>query len=201
MCQGFRALRSPKAIRWRSGRQSALSSHAETVGRRDQRAVCCAPRTARCPVPLSTTPVPLRKPRARHERHSFATSQKRRLPSVARRRALRSVCVSLCAPLRLRSTFPARRPQTEALWPVLLMLLQMKQPQSSSTAGRILKCPQIRCFHDRPLFGIMAAFRSTCVWLFAFFLLSRHGWFMRNQPHPSRRSCPSVFVRGCCGWR
>ena len=36
--------------------------------RRDQRAVCFAPRAARRPVPLSTTPVPLRKPRARHER-------------------------------------------------------------------------------------------------------------------------------------
>jgi hypothetical protein len=36
------------------------------------------------------------------------------LPSVARRRALRSGCVSLRASLRLRSTFPARRPQTEA---------------------------------------------------------------------------------------
>jgi hypothetical protein len=36
--------------------------------RRDQRAVCFTPRAARRPIPLSTTPVPLRKSRARHER-------------------------------------------------------------------------------------------------------------------------------------
>jgi hypothetical protein len=35
--------------------------------RRDQRAVCFASRAARRPVPLSTTPVPLLKSRARHE--------------------------------------------------------------------------------------------------------------------------------------
>jgi len=35
--------------------------------RRDQRAVCFASRAIRRPVPLSTTPAPLRKPRARHE--------------------------------------------------------------------------------------------------------------------------------------
>ena len=42
-------------------------SKTEPFNRRDQRAVCCAPRAARRPVPLSTTPAPLRKPRARHE--------------------------------------------------------------------------------------------------------------------------------------
>ena len=35
--------------------------------RRDQRAICFAARAARRPVPLSTTPAPLLKPRARHE--------------------------------------------------------------------------------------------------------------------------------------
>ncbi len=38
------------------------------IVRRDERAVCCASRAARRPVPLSTTPAPLHKPRARHER-------------------------------------------------------------------------------------------------------------------------------------
>ena len=36
------------------------------------------------------------------------------LPSAAQRRALRSGCNSLDASLRHRSTFPARRPQTNA---------------------------------------------------------------------------------------
>ena len=40
--------------------------------------------------------------------------KQRRLPSASRRRALRSGWDSLCAPLPLCSTFPARRPQTEA---------------------------------------------------------------------------------------
>ena len=35
--------------------------------RSDQRAVCFAARAARRPIPLSTTPAPLLKPRARHE--------------------------------------------------------------------------------------------------------------------------------------
>ena len=43
-----------------------------------------------------------------------AGPQERRLPSAARRRALRFSFVPLNAPLRLRSTCPARRPQTEA---------------------------------------------------------------------------------------
>jgi hypothetical protein len=64
------------------------------------------------PVSLSTTPVPLRKPRARHERHLQWAARRGELPSAARRRR--------CAPtpfqpsLRLRSTVSARRPQTEA---------------------------------------------------------------------------------------
>jgi hypothetical protein len=79
---------------------------------RDQRAVCCAPRAARRPVSLSTTPVPLRKPRARHERASAKCRISGGLPSAARQRR--------CAPtpfppsLRLRSTVSARRPQTKA---------------------------------------------------------------------------------------
>ena len=44
------------------------------------------------PFPLSTTPVPLRKPRARHELKPFV-NRSGALPSAARRRALRSGCV------------------------------------------------------------------------------------------------------------
>ena len=66
------------------------------------------------PVPLSTTPAPLRKPRARHElawcRAAGAAGFRLR-PGGG---TLRSGCVSLGVSLRLRSTFPARRPQTEA---------------------------------------------------------------------------------------
>ncbi len=66
------------------------------------------------PVPLSTTPVPLLKPRARHELAWCKGRRSGGLPSVARQRALRSGSVSLCASLRLCSTVPAHRPQTEA---------------------------------------------------------------------------------------
>jgi hypothetical protein len=66
------------------------------------------------PVPLSTTPVPLRKSRARHELAWCIGRKSGGLPSAARRRALRSGRDSLNASLRLRSTLPARRPQTEA---------------------------------------------------------------------------------------
>ena len=41
----------------------------ERYVRRDQRALRSASRAAGRPYPLSTTPVPLRKARARHERH------------------------------------------------------------------------------------------------------------------------------------
>jgi len=61
--------------------------------RRDQRAFSSLHGLPVGPVPLSTTPVPLRKPRARHER-AFAGRRKRGgLPSAARRRDV---------PLRLR---------------------------------------------------------------------------------------------------
>lgn len=58
--------------------------------RRDQRAVCCASRAGRRPVSPSPPPVPLRKPRARHKRASAKCRMSGGLPSVARRRALRS---------------------------------------------------------------------------------------------------------------
>lgn len=49
-------------------RSETRSIELDFIVRRDQRAVCFAPRAARRPVPLSTTPpVPLRPPRARHE--------------------------------------------------------------------------------------------------------------------------------------
>ena len=68
--------------------------------RRDQRPVLL--RFTGCwfvPVPLSTAPIPLRKPRARHERASAMCRKSGGLPSAARRRALRSGCVLLCAPV------------------------------------------------------------------------------------------------------
>ena len=58
------------------------------------------------PVPLSTTPVPLRKARARHERASAMGRKSGGLPSAARRRALRSGCDSLNASLRPPLHFP-----------------------------------------------------------------------------------------------
>jgi hypothetical protein len=60
----------------------------------------CAARVAGRPVPLSTAPVPLRKPCARHRRASAICRKGDELPSSARRRALRSGCDPLCAPLR-----------------------------------------------------------------------------------------------------
>ncbi len=82
--------------------------------RRDQRAVCIAARAARRPYPLSTTPAPLLKPRARHELALY------RAAKVARFRL--RLGGGRCAPaairytrlFALRSTFPARRRQTEA---------------------------------------------------------------------------------------
>jgi len=58
------------------------------------------------PVPLSTTPAPLLKPRPRHERASATSHKSGGLPSAARRRALRSGCDSLGASLRLPLHFP-----------------------------------------------------------------------------------------------
>ncbi len=119
MCQGFRALRSPKAIGWRSGRQSALSLNTGVRCRRDQRAVCFAARAARRPVPLSTTPAPLHKPCARHERN-FPHATRKRDTSVG----------GLASSLRLRGFThfvpPAspsalgRQTPTEALWQNLI---------------------------------------------------------------------------------
>ena len=67
---------------------------------------------SRRPVSLSTTPVPLRKTRARHERQLDWPHQ-RRASVCGSAAALRSGCVP-AALSALRSTFPARRPQTEA---------------------------------------------------------------------------------------
>ncbi len=82
--------------------------------RRDQRAVCFAPLADRRPCP----PLDDARSASQTARSSRACMvQGRRsggLPSAARRRALRSGCDSLNSPVRLRSTFPARRPQTEA---------------------------------------------------------------------------------------
>jgi len=61
---------------------------------RDQRAVCFASGLPVGPVSLSTTPVPLRKPRARHERHLQWAARRGGLPSAARRRG--------CAPASFR---------------------------------------------------------------------------------------------------
>jgi hypothetical protein len=58
------------------------------------------------PVSPSTTPVPLRKPRARHERASAMCRRSGGLPSAARRRALRFGCVPLDASLRSPLHFP-----------------------------------------------------------------------------------------------
>jgi hypothetical protein len=63
------------------------------------------------PFPRSTMPVPLHKARARHERQWIGRISGG-LPSVARRR--RCAPTSFPPSLRLRCTFPARRPQTEA---------------------------------------------------------------------------------------
>ena len=111
---------------------------ADSSVRRDQRAVCFAPRAARCPVPLSTTPVPLRKPRARHERASAMCRRSCGLPSAARRRALRSGSVPLGAPLRLLSTFPlaARRPKPSQMGQERLIFRSAFRPREDETGVR-----------------------------------------------------------------
>jgi hypothetical protein len=65
--------------------------------------------------PLSTAPVPLRKPRARHE-WAFAGMPQTRQASVCGSTAGRSAPAAIRFALLsvLRSTCPARRPQTEA---------------------------------------------------------------------------------------
>ena len=74
--------------------------------RRDQRAVCCVPRAARRPVALRRRPFHYANPRARHERAFAACRRCGRLPSAAWRRALRSGCDMLTAPLRSPLHFP-----------------------------------------------------------------------------------------------
>ena len=58
------------------------------------------------PFSLSTTPVPLHKPRARHERQSRVGPQRRRASVCGSAAALRSGCDLLCAPLRPPLHFP-----------------------------------------------------------------------------------------------
>jgi hypothetical protein len=65
------------------------------------------------PVTPTTTPVSLRKSRARHDLN-VPGPQKRRASVCGRRAALHSGSVPLNAPLRSPLHFPARRPQTEA---------------------------------------------------------------------------------------
>jgi hypothetical protein len=60
------------------------------------------------------------------------------LPSAARRRALRSGCDSLNAPLRLRSTFPARRPQTEADLPRQHPIVGQTAPDIMATVRALM---------------------------------------------------------------
>ena len=108
-------------------RRETRSIELDFLIHRDQRAVCCAP--PGCPSPR----IPLDDARSTTQIHALVTSgngvghNSGGLPSAARRRALRSGCVSLCASLRLRSTFPARRPQTEA--------------RKSAYAGKVLNSP------------------------------------------------------------
>jgi len=100
--RGYRLRAKPQSFHFRP-----------TEPRRDQRAVCLASRAARRPVPLSTTPVPLRKPRARHEfawRRAADAAGFRLRPGGG---TLRSGCDSLCAALRSPLHFPRspiRRP-------------------------------------------------------------------------------------------
>ena len=66
------------------------------------------------PFSLSTTPVPIRKPRARHERQSRVGRKSGGLPSAARQRRCAPAAICYALLFALRSTFPARQPQTEA---------------------------------------------------------------------------------------
>src|SRR5207253_5288989 len=83
----------------------SCSTGVESLHRRDHRADCYAPRAAGRPFSLSTTPVPLRKPRARHELQSRVSRKSGgfRLRLAA---ALRSGCDLLSAPLRPPLHFP-----------------------------------------------------------------------------------------------
>ena len=83
-------------------------------GRRDQHAVCSFHGLPVGPFPLTTTPVPLRKPRARHDLN-LAGPQKRRASVCGRRAAFRSGSDPLDATLRSPLHFPASPPQTEAV--------------------------------------------------------------------------------------
>ena len=80
---------------------------------RDQHAVCSFHGLMVGPFTLTTTPVPLRKPRARHGL-KFTGPQERRASVRWRRAAFRSGSVPLDVPRRLPLHFPSRRPLTEA---------------------------------------------------------------------------------------
>jgi hypothetical protein len=83
------------------------------AGRRDQHAVCSLHGLSVGHLTLTTTPVPLRKPRARHDLN-LARPHERRASVCGRRAAFRSGSVPQDAPLGSPLHFPARRPQTEA---------------------------------------------------------------------------------------
>lgn len=91
-------------------RHPSLSIRDPTASSRDQRALRFADRAiGRSPVSLPTTPDPLHFARVRHE-DNFSSPPQTRLASVCgSAAALRSGCVSLDAPLRLRFTSSARR--------------------------------------------------------------------------------------------
>ena len=80
-----------KTRKIKSCRNSNVTTPLLWIRCRDQRAVCFAPRAARRPVPLSTTPVPLRKS-ARSSRATLSCATHERRASVG----------SLASSLRLR---------------------------------------------------------------------------------------------------
>ena len=119
------------------------------------------------PVPLSTTPVPLRKPRSRHEGH---------LQTAARAAGFHlrlgsGVALRLCSARRFSPPalhFPARRPQTEAYmptWPKHRTLNYEKKHQKSTRrirAGAVRVNQRLDCGSPGSASRLSAPCRPGC---------------------------------------
>ena len=129
------------------------------------------------PVPLSTTPAPLRKPRARHERSFSSTTHEPRasVGSLASSLRLRGF-THFVPPLRL-PLYAAKLP-TEALWQNLIQPTREGRKSNGKSSTACAKGDSQRAFHvghgfEKPLcfwtfefvgsVGIVFAKHQTCV--------------------------------------
>ena len=98
------------------------------------------------PFPLTTTPVPLHKPRARHDLKNTGPHQRRASVSGGQA-AFRSGSDPLDATLRSPLHFPARPPQTEAL---LNIDRDLRRAKTTAKSLRQILLTRLLMLHNPP---------------------------------------------------